>query len=362
MGWLKFAIVQIVLLTAAFSIAAEPARPDSSDPNRGKPEQQKEKVLREVAQNWILVGITQYKKGLYEQAEESFLTARGFQEYLTAEERKQLEEHLDSTHRAAVEKQAVLEQIKTANDLLNQGQPIKARAYYEKVRNSPYLTEQQRRQIDREIQKVDLNFDKQMKEITELYNRSVELYRAGQFEKAREGFADVARYGLLVAPEGRSAEDYLVQIDSILTERLKSPSPAQSVSSPVLPVAVPPAEKQKKSKPSASPRGEHQEQTVQQRAAEVTEIAEPTPAQAEPALDARTKIIRTYTKAVVEDTIAQVQRHIIRREFDKAIDSVRKATDIVRENRPFIGDELFAQYSIMLKQLADRIIQAQKSS
>ncbi len=353
-SWLKFAIVQLVLLAAAFSIAAEPARPDSSEPNLGQPEQQKPKVLREVAQNWILVGIAQYKRGLYEQAEESFLNARGLQEYLTAEEHKQLEEHLEKTHQAVVEKQDVLEHIKTANDLLNQGQPIKARAYYEKVRNSPYLTEQQRSQIDHEIQKVDASFDKQMEEITELYNHSVELYRAGRLDRAREGFAEVTRHGLLIAPEGRSAEDYLIQIDSILTERLKHPSPVESVPPPALPIAVPPAEKPEN--------GKQRIQSAQEQVAEVAAIAEPTPTQPEPALDARTKILRTYTKAVVEDAIARVQRHIIRRDFDKAIDVVRNATDVVRENRSFLGDELFAQYSILLKQLVDRIIDNQKSS
>jgi tetratricopeptide (TPR) repeat protein len=369
-GRLKFATVQTVLLAAAFCItcgglcraAAGPARSDSSEPNLGQSEQDKTTVLREVALDWILVGAAQCKRGLYEQAEESFLIARGFQEYLTAEEHKQLEEQLDNAHRAAVEKQAVLGHIKAANYLLNQGRPVKARAHYEKVRNSPYLTEQQRKQIAGEIQKVDVTLDKQMKEITELYNRSVELYRAGQLDKAREGFAEVARYGLLVAPEGRSAEDYLVQIDSILTERLKSPSPAQSVPPPVLPIAVPPAKKREDSKPSASPRGEQREQSVQEEAAEVEAVAEPAPAKAEPALDARTKILRTYTKAVVEDTIAQVQRYTIRREFDKAIDAVRKATDIVKKNRSFIGEGSFAQYSVLLKQLVDRIIEARKSS
>ena len=348
MGRLKFATVQTVLLIAAFCSAAEPIRQGASEPNTAQPEQQKSTVLRGVALDWILVGTTQYNRGLYEQAEKSFLAAREFQEYLTAEEHKQLGEHLESTHQAAVEKRVVLEHIKIANGLLNQGQPIKARAHYEKVRNNPRLTEQQRKQIAGEIQKVDVTLDKQMKEITELYNRSVELYRAGQLDKAREGFSEVARYGLLVAPEGRSAEDYLVQIDSILTERFKAPSPAVSVSPPALPAIKPPTERQA--------------QSIQEQTAEVAAIAEPAPAKAEPALDARTKILRTYTKAIVEDTMAQVQRHVIRRDFDKAIDAVRRATDVVRENRSFIGEESFSRYSVLLKQFVDKIIEARKSS
>ena len=84
--------------------------------------------------------------------------------------------------------------------------------------------------------------------------------------------------------------------------------------------------------------------------------------QAEPDKDARVKIIRTYTKAVVEDAAAKVGYHISRGELDKAIAVVRTATQTVKENRFLIGDELFAQYSVRLKQLADRIVKVRKAS
>ncbi len=369
-GRLKLTIAKLVLSAAVICLvlggrgqaAVESAMPVTASSQNPEPsEQQKSKVLRGIGQDWILVGLTQYNRGLYHQAEESFLNAAEFQEYLTAEENKQLKEHLGQTRNAATEKQAVLERVKIANDLLSQGQPIKARAYYEQVRNSPYLTDQQRSQIADEIQNVDENFDKQMKEITKLYNRSVELYRTGEFEKAREGFADVARYGQYVAPEGRSAEDYLLQIDNILTERFKQRSSAESTPPPVSQSAVPPAQKPQNSGPAALAISNQPAQSDQQRAAEVAAISEPAPAQPEPDVEARAKILRTYTKAVVEDTVAQVQKHIVRRDFDKAIDSVRNATGVVSKNRSFIGDKLFAKYSILLKQLTDKIIEAQKA-
>jgi len=404
-GWLRFMTVQVVLLTAVFCFAAAPAavEPNSSE----QTEQEKARTLREVAQNWIHVGISQSKRGLYQQAEESFLTARGYQEYLTAEEHKELEENLTKAHQAGIERQAVLEHIERARDLLSQGQPIKARAHYEKVRNSPYLTKQERRQIAQEIKKVDVSFDKQRKELTELYNRSVELYRTGELEKAREGFVEVAKYGLLITPKGQTAEDYLIQIDSVLTGRLRNASFAESAPPLALPATAPPALENKKasdinrltppgtesgllqtsspqpfdSKPLDSARGgklsterqlpvqqgdsKQQAQQVQKEMAEVEAVAEPAsqkPAEAAPATEAKTKIIRTYTKAVVEDAAAKVEHYISQREFDKAVAVVRTATRTIKENRPFIGDELFAQYSIRLKQLADKIINARKAS
>ena len=390
MNWLRFITVQVVLLSAAVGFAAEP---------NSQSEKEKTAVSRETVQDWIQVGISQSKKGLYEQAEKSFLAAWEYQEYLTAEEHKQLEGHIANAHQAVLERQPVLEHIKKARELLIQGQPVKARAHYEKVRKSPYLTEQERKQINQEIKNVDDNLDKQRKEITEIYNRSVRLYRAGEMEKAREGFVEVARYGLLVVPQGQTAEDYLIQIDSILTEQLKGTSDAnaslpsvttlpareepkiKNVNQPTLPeVEVvllkpgpdkPPVEKQGDRKPEAN---QMQEETT-----DVTAVAEP-PAQTEtppidargvapeskvetvPDKDARVKIVRTYTKAVVEDAAAKVEYHISRGELDKAVAAVRTATQTVKENRFLIGDELFAQYSVRLKQLADRIVTVRKAS
>jgi len=57
-----------------------------------------------------------------------------------------------------------------------------------------------------------------------------------------------------------------------------------------------------------------------------------------------------------------VEYHISRGELDKAVAAVRTATQTVKENRSLIGDELFGQYSVRLKQLADRIVQVRKAS
>jgi tetratricopeptide (TPR) repeat protein len=393
MNWLRLITVQVVLLSAAVCFAAEP---------NSQSEKEKTAVSRETAQDWIQVGISQSKKGLYEQAEKSFLAAREYQEYLTAEEDKQLEGHIANAHQAVLERHSVLEYIKKAKELLVQGQPVKARAHYEKVRKSPYLTEQERKQIDQEIKNVDVNLDKQRKEITEIYNRSVQLYRAGEIEKAREGFVEVARYGLLVVPQGQTAEDYLIQIDSILTEQLKGTSGSNASPPPRSSVAMPSAKEdtmQKNAnqptlpevevvllkpgpdKPPVEKQGDRklEARQMQEETVDVTAVAEP-PSQtemssagaqgvaperkveAEPDKDARVKIIRTYTKAVVEDAAAKVGYHISRGELDKAIAVVRTATQTVKENRFLIGDELFAQYSVRLKQLADRIVKVRKAS
>ena len=111
MNWLRLITVQVVLLSAAVCFAAEP---------NSQSEKEKTAVSRETAQDWIQVGISQSKKGLYEQAEKSFLAAWEYQEYLTAEEHKQLEGHIANAHQAVLERQPVLEYIKKARELLIQ--------------------------------------------------------------------------------------------------------------------------------------------------------------------------------------------------------------------------------------------------
>jgi tetratricopeptide (TPR) repeat protein len=402
MSWLRFITVQAVLFSAAACFAAEPNL---------QGEKEKTTVLRETAQNWIQVGIAQSKKGLYVQAEKSFLAAQEYQVYLTVEEQKQLEKNISEAHQGVVERQPALEHMTKARELLSQGQPVKARAHYEQVRTSPYLTEQERKQIDKEFKDVDSSLDKQRVEMTEIYYRSVQLYNADELEKARDGFVEVARYGMLVVPKGQTPEDYLIQIDSTLTGKFKhrpdmnappakveyagqpAPSgtkapflkrfayfiigkklvetpPPETRATPLKPgPAKPPVKKQAAEEPKVK--------QTQEKTAEVVAAAEP-PSQKEmssaaaqkvtpeskvensPDKDARVKIAKTYTKALVDDTVKKVDYYIGTDEFDKAIAKVRTATDVVKENRLLIGDELFKQYSVRLKQLADKIAKVHK--
>ena len=369
MSRLKLVTIQVVLLSAISCFAAE-LNPQN--------EQQREAVSRETAQNWIQVGILQTKKGLYDQAEKSFLAAKEYQVYLTAEEQKNLDKNLAEARQGAAERQTVLEHVKQARELLSQKQPIKARAQFEKVRNSPYLTELERKEIDKEIKKADSELDKQRKEITDIYNRSVQLYRAGEIEKAREGFVEVAKYGKLVVPKGQTAEDYLIQIDSILTERLKRETVANepvTQASPAESAAENESPKTKNINKGVSSENEVMLLKSQsgQAGAESKTVEEPqvnkpmeeeqeTLSSTEPDKEARTKVAREYIKAVIEDAAAKVENDIQQGDFDRAVNVVRSAAEVVKENRALIGNELFTQSSDRLKQLADKIIQARKSS
>lgn len=349
-------VALVVLLTGAFCVAAE------SKP--GQSEQEKAKVLREVALNWVRVGTAQEKRGLHSAAERSFLVAKGYQEYLTDAEHRQLNERLQKTHKLAVEREAVLEHVRTARELVRMGQPIKARAHFEKIRDSGYLTKQERELITGELKNIDEHFDEQRGEVTELYNRSIEYYRAGELEKAREGFLAVSRYGLLVAPEGHRPEDYLVQIDNILMERLSNLLPSETRPANRFLQLVPSEPAQAvgdsgtegvEAGPARSDEAEGQE--------EVVDVAEPAVqegrAAEEEVGEKRASIIRSYTRAVLTDTASKVAGYITKGEYNRAMEVVRKAEAVVRENRQLLGEALYEQYTGWLGQLTDRILSDQ---
>ena len=322
----------------------------------------KEKVVRQVAQKWIQVGTEQYQRGFFKAAEQSFLRAQDYQKYLTAAKRKELSDLLESTHTAVLERKRILEYKEKANELAEQGELTKAKSYLEKVKDSQFLTEEERKLITERLEKIDGQLSGQKKQITELYNRSVELYRAGQLEKAREGFVKVARNGLLAAQEGMTAEDYLVKIDNALILEAKpvekTPEVAiTTIKDELLDVAAKPAEKTERQILSIK------SEPKRAATARAAERKSPEPMTTEASFiemtNRKRNIRQSYTRTVVNDANDKAQNYISRGEFDKAKEVVEMAERVVNENQLDLGDKLYKHYSGKLKQLTGEVIQKQ---
>jgi len=68
-----------------------------------------------------------------------------------------------------------------------------------------------------EPEKTNTQQWEQQRKITDLYNRSIALYKAGQLEKAREGFIEVLKSGLVPANAATTIRGYIADIDGVLT-------------------------------------------------------------------------------------------------------------------------------------------------
>lgn len=135
----------IFLLTTALS---EVAPSQASEAN-------KQKALHRVAQEWTQVGTEQYRRFLFKAAEQSFLRARKYEEYLTATELAKLNDLLEKTRIAESERERALAGIYTADKFIKLDEPLSAKTYLEKIMHSEFLTEKEREQIAEKLRKIN---------------------------------------------------------------------------------------------------------------------------------------------------------------------------------------------------------------
>ncbi len=324
----------------------------------------KEKVVRQVVDNWVQIGSEQYKRGFYAAAEKSFLRAKDYEGYLAPAERDKLNEHLQLAHSAALERETALAAIRNAGELAQQQKFTEAKANLQTISASEFLTDEERELVKQRLETIDKELEAQKKQTAQLYTRSVELFRAGALEEAREGFLKIARTDLLMTPPGESPVDYLAKIDKALAEKgivIVEPAPQPQIIEP-----------QVQRQPTT--------QQPTEMLLEAGDIAQPQPAIGVPqvpesltagagqqeqtgyvgVINRRRNIIRGRTKAVVSDATNKAQQLIVQGQFDKAKEAVETAERVVYENQQQLGNYLFNQYSDQLNQLSERIAEGQK--
>jgi hypothetical protein len=255
---------------------------------------------------------------------------------------------------ALLERKSIPERIQKADELAAKGDLIKAKAHLTEIANNEFLTKKELRETREKIKVIDSQINGQKREVNELYNISVQYYKAGELEKAREGFVKVAGNGLLTMPAGKTAEDYLIKIDNTLLDKAKPPEPAEA----------------KKSEDSPAEPGEVKIETYAEKEViadpnDVSVTAVATAAKADAGRnetngrretnDSRKNLLQSYTKAVVSDAISKAQNYLYQGAFNKAKEVVEEAQKTLNKNQSGLGEEMFRQYSAQLQQLDERI-------
>jgi soluble cytochrome b562 len=362
----------LILLLAIPAVSA----PKSGGQHSVETDKRKILILGGIARNWIQVGVEQHRRAFYKQAEKSFLEAQHWQQYLTDAEIEKLSKLLESTHAAVLERKQILGHIETADELIKEGEPIKAKAHLEKVKGSRFLTWHEQKQAMERIKGIDNHLDRRKKAIADLYHRSVALYRTGQstgqlraLEEARKGFLEVARSGLSDVMPPITAEDYLVKIDDILSLRAQLSLSMEKKSDNKLPkiyfepvkdvAADVVTEPVRKSKPEPkTTAGLRKVKQVNESATAIVDVADPLTKQnghINKTADHKRNIRRSYARAVVEDAIAKVQNHVNEGRFYKAKQALATAKQTLNRNHSHIGDSSFNKYHSQLKRLAEQV-------
>jgi len=391
-------ITSILMLVVEGVCAGKITKSQASETN-------KREVVRRVAHQWVQIGQEQYKRGYYEQAKQSFLMAMDYQGYLTDAEKEKINKLLEETSAAAPERKRILERIRQANELVEQGEMVKAKSSLREIADSRFLNAQEKKQVAEGVRQIESNLSGQRSEVTGLYNRSVEYFNSGQLEKAREGFLKVTGNSMLETPAGQTPEDYLMKIDGMLMQRaeqqmsqetasVQKPDMVQKPNVKVRVIKEPPvnispepnaleADKQPAAaREAAKVNGQNAAQAIQKEGEIITRLSspksEPSIAQAKAAKeqgsvglvsvaepgtgkseagknDRRKNVIRSYVKAVVGNALAKAQNYIGGSDFARAQEIIDAAVQIVNENQSNLDDELFKQYNGQLEQLMDRI-------
>ena len=114
---------------------------------------EKQKVISGVAQNYIKAGVRQYERGYYAAAEQSFLRALDYQEYLA--DREKLNSLLAKAHAAVVERKRILDNIRSASQAIQQNELRKAKGHLQAIEGSGLLTEQEKSKVALGLAKIN---------------------------------------------------------------------------------------------------------------------------------------------------------------------------------------------------------------
>ena len=362
----------------------------------------RQSAFRQIVQSYVEAGKREYNKGYYEQAAKTFVMAQGYKEYLTVAGREELRAHLDKAQTATAKRKLALEKFQTADQLIRQNRLIEAKTHLENLRSNEFLNKGEQMQIATVLKQIDIQItndktsaqmkaeqpEKAKKDIAnpgeqqieqalknaDLYRNSMKYYRAGQFEKAREGFVKVAASGLIPLNMKIFIEKKLAQINKPLPQKAKK-EPVIDKKTEMIAVIEP-----KGFNIEAAESEVNEPELVEPELVE-PEMVEPEVAELKPAqpqvtatkvaspvtgegtyieqITKQRNILRTYTGTVVNNAVTKANNLVNEGKFDKAKQEVEAAEFVVNENQIHLGEALFKEYSEKLKALTGKIAEKQ---
>jgi Flp pilus assembly secretin CpaC/tetratricopeptide (TPR) repeat protein len=348
-------------------------------------------AFRRIVQSYVQAGKGEYDKGYYEQALKTFVMAQGYQEYLTATEREQLDAHIEKTKAAVAKRKLALEEFQKANKLIQQNKLIEAKANLERIGKNEYLTKGERAQIATVLKQIDIQISntansritsektdqtreevtkrgkqpvEQPQKIVELYRESMKFYSAGQYEEAREGFVKVASSGLIPPQMKKTLEGLITQIDERLSQKTAEEQVANGKKSGLTAVIEPKAFNFEAGQSEVNEPGPMNGSNTQPLTSEASNASK-TPVTSTgqgtyiEQINKQRNILRTYTATVVNNAISKANSYMVQGEFDKAKQEIEQADFTVNENQIYLGDELYKEYKSKLKNVSDEITQKQ---
>ena len=285
-------------------------------------ETDKQAIVRQVAQDWIKAGTEQYERGFYKAAEQSLLRAQDYEDYLTNDECEKLRQLLEKTRTVALERERILGEIRTANELAKQGKALEAKEHLENVKDSKFLTKEEQQLITKSLDRI---------------NREL-----GTTEPVEPVVAIEAKEEVKEEPKEIKQPPAKTTVKDVEDELLGAEAETAAIEEAEEPVAAEVAET-----PAAEPE-------VGKAPAEEGSYIE--------AINRRRNVIRSHTSALVSNTIAKAETYVSKGDFDGAKEAVARAERTVNKNQLHLGEDVFNEYASQLELLREKIVKAQKES
>ncbi len=351
-----FSVLVVIFpaVTALAQIAG--SLPDETD---------KQQVVQRIAQEWIQVAQKQYQRNEFRFAELSLGEALEYNQFLSQKQLNRIIQLRDEVYAAIPAKKELAKHIQIAEQLIERQELIKAKAHLNKVINSPALSKNERQKVADMLKSLGRQIEQKKKELTELYDNSVRLYRAGQLEAARQGFIKVAANGLLTLPASKRPEDYLLKIDKALGTQLKgqflyqrnSADIETDISSKDIVAEIEDESLYSKIEPG------HDDQFVIMTTEPVTnetvvlEVATPLKQQNNSLENAnhKNKVRQGYARAVVADAFGKAQKRLEEGKFYWAQKALTEAQQVLMDNQKYMGIKLITSYKEAVIQIKAEI-------
>ncbi len=177
----------------------------------------KQEAMRQRVQWNIAIAEDQYQRGLYKETEQTLLkTQSEYDAYMSSQDREKVGGLLAQVRLALAEREKIAGYLQASDELAANRQYLEAKSRLEAIKDNHFLTPDERRQVAAAIKRLDRESASYKKRVQSLFDESVRLYRAGQIEAARAGFAEVAISGTDVASRARMAAE-MIKDSELLT-------------------------------------------------------------------------------------------------------------------------------------------------
>ena len=307
---------------------------------------------RAVAAELLAVGVEEYNRSMFDVAYDTLLKAQNYKNYLTDVEQSKLSKYLKASKDSSAGRKEAVGHIKSADRLIRDGQLIRAKAHLEAAQRSGLLASEEKGVVKKGLKKIEGWLTEQEKQVRQIYSRSVLLYETGQLENARTGFIKVAQSGLLALPDGKTAEDYIHQIDTSIGKSDASLTPTDFTL----------FESEGKAR-----KGDWADDGGILNTKDKTNIYRsslPPETKANPAWFAaagkKKNVSQGYMQAIIKDTLSRAKDYLKSNNFYQAQKSIDNAKKALNENRSFLDESTFNEYDTTLKKLDDEVSSARK--